>query len=54
MDDGKDEVETLRRRLNKTVKCSKIARVAFGSKAIKKLPQPIMTYLYNYLMNMVD
>ena len=54
MDNGKDKVETLKQRFNKIVKCLKTARVVFGSKIIKKLPQLTITYLYNYLMNIVD
>ena len=54
MDDPHGETETMRRRPNKTASCAKTARVAFGELAQKLLPRPTMTYLYNYLMNMVD
>lgn len=54
MDDSHGETETLRRRLNKAAECTKIAWLAFREWVEILLPRPMMTYLYNYLMNKVD
>ena len=54
MDDLYRETEIMRQRPNKSASCAKTACVAFGDLAQKLLPRSTMTYLYNYLMNMVD
>ena len=54
MDDPYRETKTMQRWPNKSAFCAKIVRIAFGNFTQKLLPQPTMTYFYNYLMNMVN
>ena len=54
MDSGVEATTTKRRRPNETATCAKTARVPFGGQAVKELPRPTLTSLYNIKMNQMD